>query len=871
MFKGSVERNDDIIPDNSDIQKPLENMNNSFEATVFNTTKINQSESYIINEKKPAGKYCPNCGTFSPGKFCLNCGTNMPVTVVTNPVSQSIDESNNQVQDINITNQDTEPVQESIVNPQILEENASIFNHSVEESSVIENPFIQETSPLTNIGQPMIDSNSIFNQSIGDINELNNKTQDSEIANIDNNQIVESVQEPIIGIQDITIEDNSTPIFNQSIGKINEPINQFQNSENIQETIGDIIPQQDITYNPAVENSMIQRNIPENVSFNENTSVPEGIMTSNILANETLEQSGIIDNNKSENVTVSANQVDFFEYDFADETKNQTQPVITETKVADEFLNFDFDAVIREQHTPEVVPIQENRIELTNFLQPKENLIRKMSDPEPQENNVIHIDEDEGKMHRRKRAFMKGALYAFYVFLVFFIAVFAYTFYQQKNAFTLSRNEISLAIGSTYPAEVIKNANIEDNSNYEWSSTDDSIATVSDDGTILAMGKGSATIIVKSKKTRKTRELIVHALSISVESIKFPKNKITLTVGDFRTLSPIINGDETIIIDLIWHSSNEEIVSVDSNGQLIANKAGTATITVYEEISGLSDEMTITVEAKKTSNTNTKTAVTGVSLNKTSANLTVGDTLSVTATVKPTNASNKGVSWSSSNANVATVSQNGKITAKSAGTATITVKTTDGNKTANIKVNVTNPIPTIIAVTGVSLNKNNLSLETGSNETLIATVNPNNATNKNVFWSSSNTNVATVSQNGKVTAVGAGTATITVTTESGGKTAMANITVTNPSIDVTSVTLNKNNLSLEIGSNETLIANVHPGNATNKNVSWSSNNTSIATVSQNGKVTAVSAGTATITVTTIDGRFTATCIITVEDPSEGTS
>ena len=167
-----------------------------------------------------------------------------------------------------------------------------------------------------------------------------------------------------------------------------------------------------------------------------------------------------------------------------------------------------------------------------------------------------------------------------------------------------------------------------------------------------------------------------------------------------------------------------------------------------------------------------------------------------------------------------------------------------------------------IPVTGVSLDTNNLSLKTGNTHTLSATVSPNDADNKAVTWSTSNSSVATVSTKGKVTAKGPGTATITATTKDGGYTASCSVSVTQP---VTGVSLNTQSLNLNIGSTSTLTATISPSNASNKNVTWSSNANSIATVS-NGVVTAVSAGTATITVTTSDGGYTDTCLVTVMTP-----
>ncbi|AGK96719.1 Ig-like domain-containing protein [Clostridium pasteurianum] len=250
---------------------------------------------------------------------------------------------------------------------------------------------------------------------------------------------------------------------------------------------------------------------------------------------------------------------------------------------------------------------------------------------------------------------------------------------------------------------------------------------------------------------------------------------------------------------------------------------------------------------------------TSLSLSETSDTLPVGGTDTLTALlVTPGNATNSdinnAVKWTSSNINVTTVDSTGKVTAVSAGTATITA--TLGNKKASCTVTVNTP------VTSVTLNKTTDILTVGSTDTLTATVAPDNATNKAVTWSSSDTNVATVDNTGKVTAVDAGTATITVTTVDGSKTASCTVTV---NIPVTSVTLNKATDTLTVGGTDTLTATVAPDNATNQAVTWTSSNNAIATVDATGKVTAVSAGTAAITVTTVDGSKTASCTVTVNN------
>ena len=178
----------------------------------------------------------------------------------------------------------------------------------------------------------------------------------------------------------------------------------------------------------------------------------------------------------------------------------------------------------------------------------------------------------------------------------------------------------------------------------------------------------------------------------------------------------------------------------------------------------------------------------------------------------------------------------------------------------------------IYKVTGVSLNTNSLTLEEGGTATLTATITPSNATDQNVTWSSSPDNIVTIapdttdSKNATVTATGTGTTTITVTTADGGKTATCEVTVTAATVPVTGVTLSQTQASLYYNRTPntlTLTATVAPANATNKAVTWTSSNPSVATV-ENGVVTALACGTAVITAAAADGRgASASCTVTV--------
>ena len=176
--------------------------------------------------------------------------------------------------------------------------------------------------------------------------------------------------------------------------------------------------------------------------------------------------------------------------------------------------------------------------------------------------------------------------------------------------------------------------------------------------------------------------------------------------------------------------------------------------------------------------------VTGIILNRTNASLVKGKTLQLTAKVAPENATNRAVNWASSNTKIATVDSAGKVTAKAAGTVTITCTAqADSGKKATCKVTVTEPKPPVkptVKVTKVTLNKKTATLSPKETLTLKATVTPTNATNKGVTWKSSNTKIATVSSTGKVTAKAAGTVTITCTAKDGsGKKATCKITVYN--------------------------------------------------------------------------------------------
>ena len=384
-----------------------------------------------------------------------------------------------------------------------------------------------------------------------------------------------------------------------------------------------------------------------------------------------------------------------------------------------------------------------------------------------------------------------------------------------------------------------------------WSSSNTSVATISGSGLVTAWDKGTTTIEARSSSGFKVTCQVTVTTSPQptlATSVSLNKTSGVLYTAEALTLTATVLPSNTTNNAISWRSSNETVATVNSVGAVTAVSAGTATITATTtDGSGKSASCQITV----------KQYATGLALDRSTATLYTGGTLTLNATVSPSDTSDKRVTWASSDTAVATVNNTGLVNTLKAGTATITATTADGsNKSASCVVTIKK------YATGVTLDKTSWTLYTGGTLTLTATVSPSDTSDKRVAWSSSDTAVATVSSSGVVTGVKAGTATITATSVDGSnKSATCAFTVWTPAASVTigQVTQAK----LKPGDVLTLSADVQPANAHDRSVTWTSSNSAIAQV-QGGVVTAVTRGTATITATTHNGK-TATCAVTVED------
>ncbi len=283
------------------------------------------------------------------------------------------------------------------------------------------------------------------------------------------------------------------------------------------------------------------------------------------------------------------------------------------------------------------------------------------------------------------------------------------------------------------------------------------------------------------------------------------------------------------------------------------------TITVLSEYYGPNytyDYKKDIVHYNITVNQKLEVKVSSVRLSKSSATIYKGNTLRLNATVSPSNADNKKITWTSSNKSIATVNSKGVVKGKKAGTATITAKSSNGKK-ATCKVRVKKSV----AVKKVALNKKSAKIYVGKTLKLKTTISPSNASNKKVTWSSSNKSVATVNSKGVVKGKKAGTVTITAKSNNG-KKATCKVKIKN--VAVKKVALNKKSAKIYVGKTLRLKATISPSNATNKKVTWSSSNKSVATVSTNGVVKGKKAGTATITAKSNNGKK-ATCKVRVNN------
>ncbi len=308
-------------------------------------------------------------------------------------------------------------------------------------------------------------------------------------------------------------------------------------------------------------------------------------------------------------------------------------------------------------------------------------------------------------------------------------------------------------VGETKKLEYITTPTVDmTKKDIKWTSFDEKIVTVDKNGNITAKKAGTTSVIM----TNNSDSFLVNfdiEVSNPIKSVVTSVKEKTMLIGSTLKIDATINpADTDDDKKLVWDSIDENIATVDQLGNVKAKNQGMTFITVTAS-NGKSALIKITV--KKSLD------ITSVKINQKSLTVVTGKTGKLTTTINPSNTTqSKTLTWTSSNKKIATVDKNGNVKGIKAGTANITVKTSNG-KTATIKVTVKKPTP----IKSVKLNKKTLKLELNKTYQLKATINPSSTTDSKVLsWSTSNKKVAIVDKNGKITAVGGGSATITVTT-----------------------------------------------------------------------------------------------------------
>ncbi len=385
------------------------------------------------------------------------------------------------------------------------------------------------------------------------------------------------------------------------------------------------------------------------------------------------------------------------------------------------------------------------------------------------------------------------------------------------------------------------------NRNVTWLSSNESVVKVDKNGLVTFVAPGYASIICQTEDNAYVATCNFY-ICIPVESLTLDFHDIIMSKGDHQRLTAEVLPLDATNRTVEWSSSNENVVTVDTNGQLTAVGTGNATILCKSLDGGATDMCNVYVKQPATS----------VVLNTNATTVRKGAVFWLNATVLPENADNKIIEWSVTNSDILSVDQDGKVTALMPGVASVVATNTDTGLNAYCVVTVTQP------VTGITLNSSYQEMWVGSKYAIIPYIEPVDADNKNVTYESSDPEVASVNDKGVVTALKGGECIIVVTTEECQLTATVAITVKEY---VSSIELSENNILMNIGSDKMLTADVQRPSATNRNVIWTSSRPDVASVDDEGYIKANNYGYAVITVTAEDGSGVSdSCIVRVIEP-----
>lgn len=418
------------------------------------------------------------------------------------------------------------------------------------------------------------------------------------------------------------------------------------------------------------------------------------------------------------------------------------------------------------------------------------------------------------------------------------------------NEISINPSSIKINRGETGTVQLLFNPPGPTNSNVIWGTSNPEVATVEGDSytaTIKGIKGGTATISVISEDGLKVATCDVYIREpVTGVTLNATTVETSMAVKQYQMVANVLPEGEGVNRNVTWQSSDPTVCTVDENGLVTFIKPGYATIICQTEDGGFIAACNFLISIP----------VTEIKLDYTDEIMSIGGTLRITAEVLPVEASNKNLYWESSNTNVCIVDSNGLVQAVGTGSCTILCKSADGGYTAMCNIYVKQPVTSII------LNTTDITVRKGQVFWLNATCLPENADNKIVAWESRDEEVCVVDETGKVTATGAGTTSIIATNVDTGLTAYCVVTVTQP---VTGITLNSTYQLLWVGAKYAIIPSIEPPDAENKKVTYFSSDPTVATVDENGVVTALKGGNCIIEVITDECKLIAACTIEVKE------
>ncbi len=340
---------------------------------------------------------------------------------------------------------------------------------------------------------------------------------------------------------------------------------------------------------------------------------------------------------------------------------------------------------------------------------------------------------------------------------------------------------------------------------------------------------------------------------------------ITLEVGESSQLVADVLSASIDNPIVSWHSDDSGIAAVNDDGYVTALSEGETNIVAIYRQNGIPYTTSCNVVV-----TSTKVEIESIDIVQEDISLRKGGSVLLQIAVTPEDAMVDSLTFTSDDTNIATVSDEGRINAINVGTTTITVKTSDNQFSDSVTIKVTESGTTVVNPVSLQLIGLENGVSVGTSSRVAYIISPSNATTS-LTWSSSDPSIATVNNEGVVKGVKAGTCTIMASTSNNISSSLQ-ITVSSNVVAVSRITINGDtSINMQTGWTKLLDYTISPSNATNKNVTFTSSNSSVVFVDSNGIIAALGSGTAVVTITTEDGKKTAAVNVTVTGESGSVS